>query len=808
MGSLPPPDPPSASVANLMIAAISSSHQQNAKLLSLLTGICGVKKSSGSTDRLHSPSSSLTPSEAKNLESLLKSHPALLSEAKRSLGLGSTTFDSISSATSTATAAASFTHPREELVKVMSRIYARTLTTSSGGNCSVKDVHGVVWVTPKGNDKGALKRDEIAYRDATTKEWKGNFPPSSEWPFHTAIFERRDDVGAVLHAHSHTLVAFSVAKELPNTLSLSQTAQLCGPVALAPYAVPGTDALADSIVSQIHHSDCIIMENHGIVVVAPTMVQAFHKFEALEFCARAELGAATLGGRKLLLRPSDVEEQQRATIVPVDMTASRSRPKVTPLECDLREALVKYIRRCYDQGLVHATSGAMSARLGPTSFLITATGVDRHLISPSDIVLVDFAAHTPHFYAEQPDRHPSRAWAVHRAIYAAFPETKSVMHAHPIHITSFCLSSVPFTPNVIPESYIVLRDVGRISFRQSFDPAQVVAAYRDDPETCNILLAENDGVIIRGNSLEQVFDRLEVLEATATVVLEAKTIGRVNLMTEKQQDDVDIMFFGMKTPRQKTKKQKTNHDFGGGSRQDELFHSPSTFNVFKGSRSVGPLMQSKTIVTAHSSATPKRKHEETEGMASFRNFNVYKGNRQVGPLMQHKVMPQSPPPKPRVQTERMDNSSKFNVFMGSRQVGPLMQFKVIPRPPPPRPRVPAESMATSSQFNVYQSPRSTGPLMQYKVFAQPAAEPPPTKRLRIQTESMDNASQFNVYQSPRKTTGPLMQFKKIAGPPPPQPPPPTTTPGSQQTEGMNQRYQFNIFQGSRRVGPLLQHKPK
>jgi L-fuculose-phosphate aldolase len=692
----------------------------------------------------------------------------------------------------------------------MSRIYSRTLTTSSGGNCSVRDVHGTVWVTPKGNDKGALKREEIAWRDAQSKEWNGNYPPSSEWPFHTAIFDKRKDVGAVLHAHSHTLVAFSVAKELPNTLSLSHTAALCGPVALAPYAVPGTDALADSIVAQVDESDCIIMENHGIVVVAPTMLQAFHKFEALEFCARAELGAATLGGRKLLLQPRDLEAQIQSRTLPLNMSLSplTSRPKVTPLECDLREAIVKYVRRSYDQGLIHATSGALSGRLSATSFLITATGVDRHLIEPSDIVLVDSSSSTPRFYTEKPDRHPSRAWAIHRAIYEAFSDVKSVMHAHPIHITSFCLSSVPFTPNVIPESYIVLRNVGRISFRQSFDPHQVVAAYRQDPEACNILLVENDGVVIRGASLEQVFDRLEVLEATATVVLEAKAIGRVNLMTEKQEEEVDIMFFGAKSTRQASKRQKIFHETDGCLRQDEQFGNASSFNVFKGMRRVGPLIESKTPV-AGSSPSLKRRHpskNQTEHFDNPTKFNVFRGFRQVGPLMQYKVTPKSPPPpKPRVQNEGLDSITQFNVYKGTRQVGPLMQHKIIPTSPPPKPRVQTERMNNPSQFNVYKGTRHVGPLMQHKVVA--ATSPPPAQRRSepprpLQTERMDNASQFNVYQSPRRgTTGPLMQYKLIPRPPPPPPPPPQAASTTRQGASP-----FNIFRGTRHVGPLMRHK--
>ena len=601
----------------------------------------------------------------------------------------------------------SFTHPRDELVNVMSRIYRRCLTTSSGGNCSVKDVTGVVWVTPKGNDKGALQRTDIAYRErGLHAPWQGTFPPSSEWPFHTAIFEKRSDVGAVLHAHSHTLVAFSVANLLPNSYSLSQTAHLCGTVALAPYAIPGTDALADSIVSQIQWSDCVIMENHGIVVVAPTMPQAYHKFEALEFCARAELGAVTLGGRKLVLTKHDIEAQKQSQLWPLDLSASLLlRPPVTPVECDLRAALVKYIRRSYDQGLIHATSGAMSARLSPTQFLITATGVDRHCITVQDIVLVDYATEPARYFAARPHVRPSRAWAVHRSLYQSFPDTQAVLHAHPIHITSFCLSTTPFTPNVIPESFIVLRDVGRLPFRDSYVPDRVVQGFRDtNADTCNILLAENDGVIIKGTSLEQVFDRLEVLEATANVVLEAKTIGRVNVMTPQQEDEVHEQFFGSKLSRHASKRQRT---------------SAESYRV------TGPLIQYKQFPP-----TPKASSAAKEPPSSAKSYRV------TGPLIQYKQFPSSPKPASPPPKALPRAAQSYRV------TGPLIQYKQFPTSPKP--------IETPKKTTPAKSYRVTGPLIQYKQFP----ESPKPAEDASKAKATPATTSYRV-------TGPLIQYKKF-----------------------------------------------
>lgn len=45
-------------------------------------------------------------------------------------------------------------HPADQITVVISRIYRSGLTTTSGGNISIKDENGDIWITPGGIDKG------------------------------------------------------------------------------------------------------------------------------------------------------------------------------------------------------------------------------------------------------------------------------------------------------------------------------------------------------------------------------------------------------------------------------------------------------------------------------------------------------------------------------------------------------------------------------------------------------------------------------------------------------------------------------
>jgi len=52
-------------------------------------------------------------------------------------------------------------HPADQLVVIMDRIYRGGMTTTSGGNLSIRDDNGDIWITPSGVDKGSLTRQDI-----------------------------------------------------------------------------------------------------------------------------------------------------------------------------------------------------------------------------------------------------------------------------------------------------------------------------------------------------------------------------------------------------------------------------------------------------------------------------------------------------------------------------------------------------------------------------------------------------------------------------------------------------------------------
>ena len=174
-------------------------------------------------------------------------------------------------------------HPRDQITMIIDKIYKSGLTTTSGGNVSIIDDNGDMWVTPSAIDKGSLRPSDIMVirRNGSIE---GRHKPSSEYPFHKAIYECRPDIKAIIHAHPPALVSFSIVRQIPNTNVIPQAKNICGGIGYAPYQLPGSVGLGKVIADEFKKGfEAVIMENHGTVVGGKNLSDAFQRFEPSNF---------------------------------------------------------------------------------------------------------------------------------------------------------------------------------------------------------------------------------------------------------------------------------------------------------------------------------------------------------------------------------------------------------------------------------------------------------------------------------------------------------------------------------------------
>lgn len=421
-------------------------------------------------------------------------------------------------------------HPRDELMRTMERIYAYRMTTTSGGNISVREENGDIWITPARVDKGALRREDIV-RVRADGRIDGRHPPSSEFPFHRAIYRARPDLRAIVHAHPVALVAFSICRQVPDTRLLHQARSVCGEPGLAKYALPGSAALGREIARTFKRGhDCVVLENHGVVVGGENLQHAFQRFETLEFTAKTMVKARTLGGIRFLTDRQIAMPRRGLKALP-----SFAPTPASSDEKELRKQLVEFVRRGYEHRLLISTEGSFSARLDDDAFLITPYRVDRSTVDIDDIVLVRKGR-------QQTGHLASRAARNHAAIYRRHPKFRAVVNAYTVNATAFGVTGTPLDSRTIPESYVFLRDIVRIPYGVQFtNPTQLAESFSPDHP---IAILENDGVLVCGTSILDAFDRLEVLETSAEAVINARHLGDIVPMDDEAIAELNQAFFG------------------------------------------------------------------------------------------------------------------------------------------------------------------------------------------------------------------------------------------------------------------------
>lgn len=405
--------------------------------------------------------------------------------------------------------------PKEQLVAIMKRIYAQGMTTTSGGNLSIKDENGNVYITPGGTDKGSMTAEDIVcIRADGTME--GKHKPSSEYPFHMKIYETRGDIRAILHAHPPAMVAYSIVRKVPDISAFPELKACIGSVGMAEYGLTGSEELGEKI-AKVFAEGCNIaeLENHGLVVGSTDIESAYQVFEAMDFSARIGIGASRLGGAKNE-NPSGKGLTDENMEKPKD--PSTEIPQEDRAVC---EKLCEMVRRAWHQKLLYAGLGVFSARAESGTIYYIPQGTDQSAAGILDIRKLEQTGDS-----------------LHAKIYRTHPGIGSVVTAFPPELMAFAVTGTKFSSRIIPEIYMVMQDVVSLPQVQYAGKPDEIAAVFDGRTSVAVL--EGGGVIVTAPSILKAYDRLEVAEYSARAILESSQLGNIVEITEKQVDEIRV----------------------------------------------------------------------------------------------------------------------------------------------------------------------------------------------------------------------------------------------------------------------------
>lgn len=186
---------------------------------------------------------------------------------------------------------------RETICAVGRLLYDRGYVAANDGNISVRTGENQLWMTPSGVSKGRMTPDMLVKLDLEGRVLEGARHPSSEAKLHLAVYRRRPDVGAVVHAHPPMSTAFAVCRRPLDRPYLAElVVGLGGAVPVAPYATLSTDEVPRSIEPYVEDHDAVLLANHGSAAWGRDLWAAFDKLETVEHTAKIYCNVALLQG--------------------------------------------------------------------------------------------------------------------------------------------------------------------------------------------------------------------------------------------------------------------------------------------------------------------------------------------------------------------------------------------------------------------------------------------------------------------------------------------------------------------------------
>ncbi len=188
---------------------------------------------------------------------------------------------------------------RQDICEVGRRLYARGLVAGADGNISVRLPRGRLLTTPTGCSKGFMRCEDLVVTDMTGRSLSGG-RPSTEIRLHLAVYEKRADVAAVVHAHPPTAVAFTVAGASLEGCVMPEVLLYMGTVPTTRYATPASPEGPEVIAQLIADHDALLLDRHGAVTVGSGLFEAWERMEKLEHFAEVVLRARQLGGVRML----------------------------------------------------------------------------------------------------------------------------------------------------------------------------------------------------------------------------------------------------------------------------------------------------------------------------------------------------------------------------------------------------------------------------------------------------------------------------------------------------------------------------
>jgi L-fuculose-phosphate aldolase len=190
-------------------------------------------------------------------------------------------------------------------------------------------------------------------------------------------------------------------------------------------------------------------------------------------------------------------------------------------EYKLREQICEIGRLMRQYGYVDATSGNISARLGPDCILATPSGVAKSQLTPDHLIIVNIQGEK---VDGDTNLRPTSEILMHLECYRQRPDVNGVVHAHPPTAVALTVAGVSLKQCLLPEVIVLLGLVPTAPYATP-SSAEDRDSIRELVRQYDAIMLANHGSLTVGADVWTAYLRLEVLEHFANVLLKVQQLG-------------------------------------------------------------------------------------------------------------------------------------------------------------------------------------------------------------------------------------------------------------------------------------------
>jgi len=144
-----------------------------------------------------------------------------------------------------------------------------------------------IYITPTFFVKHFFAVEDFVVLNSKGEKISGNHECSSEYKMHVKLYNEREDIKSIFHAHPKWAVVYAINHEKIPTRILPETIFMLGEIAYLPYHMPGTEEFAEAFVEDANEGkNVFVLYNHGVTTCGETIKHAFARLETLEMCCQ------------------------------------------------------------------------------------------------------------------------------------------------------------------------------------------------------------------------------------------------------------------------------------------------------------------------------------------------------------------------------------------------------------------------------------------------------------------------------------------------------------------------------------------